>query len=148
MSFDWTEDLNTGIAEIDGQNRRLGDFINLLDEGMKTGDREKTSWVLEELLDFSVNNFLFEEKLMEEAGYEFRSAHERVHELFIKKLAELRGRYANGDDVAQELLSMLNSWVENHVKREDKDYVASIHQTIEDEGDETWVKGIMKKMFN
>lgn len=147
MSFDWSEDLNTGIAEIDGQNRRLGDFINLLDEGVKTGDREKTGWVLEELLDFAVNNFLFEEKLMEEAGYEFRSAHERVHELFIKKLAELRGRYANGDDVAQELLSMLKSWVENHVKREDKDYVASIQQVIEDEGDETWVQGIMKKMF-
>lgn len=147
MNFNWTADLNTGIAEIDAQNCRLGDFINRLDDSVKTGEREKTGEVLEELLDFSVNNFLFEEKLMEEAGYEFHHAHERVHELFVKKLAEFRGRYANGDEVAEELHTMLIGWVENHVKREDKDYVASVHQVIEDEGDETWVQGIMKKMF-
>lgn len=147
MSFNWTDDLNTGIAEIDAQNRRLGDFINRLNESENTGDREITGAVLEELLDFSVNNFLFEEKLMEEAGYEFHHAHERVHELFVKKLAEFRGRYANGDDVTGELYTMLMGWVENHVKREDKDYVTSVQQVIEKEGDETWVQGIMKKMF-
>lgn len=147
MSFDWTDDLNTGISEIDAQNRRLGDFIDLLEESLTTEDREKQGYVLDELLDFVVNNFLFEEKIMEEAGYEFRSAHERVHELFIKKLAELRGRFADGDGIAEELLGMLRSWVENHVKREDKDYVASVRQVIEEEGDETWVQGIMKRMF-
>ncbi len=147
MSFDWTDDLNTGIEEVDSQNRRLGEFINILAEGVVAGDREKAGYVLEELLDFSVNNFLFEEKLMEEAGYEFHGAHERVHELFIKKLAEFRGRYANGDDVAEELLTMLKGWVANHVKREDKDYVASVRQAIKEEGDETWVQGIMKRMF-
>lgn len=147
MSFDWSNELNTGIKEVDAQNRRLGDFIDLLEESIKKEEREKQGYVLEELLDFVVNNFLFEEKLMEEAGYEFRGAHERVHELFIKKLAEFRGRYANGDDVAEELLTMLKSWVENHVKREDKDYVACVRQVIEDEGGETWVQGIMKRMF-
>jgi hemerythrin len=147
MSFDWTDDLNTGIDEIDAQNQRLGDFINLLDEGVAAGDREKLGYVLEELLDFAVNNFLFEEKLMEEAGYEFHGAHERVHELFIKKLAEFRGRYASGDDVTGELRSMLVGWVDNHVKREDKDYVASVRKVSAEEGDETWVQGIMKKMF-
>lgn len=147
MSFDWTEDLNTGIAEIDAQNRRLGDFIDLLEEAKETGEREKQGYVLEELLDFVVNNFLFEEKLMEEASYEFRGAHERVHELFIKKLADFRGQFSNGEDIAGELLSMLKSWVDNHVKREDKDYVASVQQVIEEEGDETWVQGIMKRMF-
>ena len=147
MSFEWTDELNTGIAEIDAQNRRLGDFIDLLEESLITGDREKQGYVLDELLDFVVNNFLFEEKIMEEAGYEFRSAHERVHELFIKKLAELRGRFADGDGIAEELLGMLRGWVENHVKREDKDYVASVRQVSEEEGDETWVQGIMKRMF-
>ncbi len=147
MSLIWTDDLNTGIAEIDAQNRRLGDLINILDEDRQTGDREKTGYVLEELLDFAVNNFLFEEKLMEEAGYEFRSAHERIHEIFVKKLAEFRGRYANGDDVTTELLTMLENWVASHIKHEDKRYVASVQQVIEEEGDETWVQGIMKRMF-
>jgi len=147
MSLTWTDDLNIGIAEIDAQNRRLGDFINILDEARQTSDREKLGYVLEQLLDFAVNNFLFEEKLMEEANYEFRSTHERVHEIFVKKLADFRGRFANGDDVTKELLTMLMNWVEGHVKNEDRRYAASVRQVIEQEGGDTWVQGIMKRMF-
>lgn len=147
MSLTWTDDLNIGITEIDAQNRRLGDFINILDETRQTGDREKLGYVLEELLDFAVNNFLFEEKLMEEANYEFRSAHERVHEIFVKKLADFRGRFASGDDVTRELHTMLMNWVEGHVRNEDKRYAPSVQQVIEQEGGDTWVQGIMKRMF-
>jgi len=143
----WAEELDTGIAEIDAQNRRLGDFINTLNEARGTGDHGQTGGVLEQLLDFAVNNFLFEEKLMEEAGYEFRSAHERVHEIFVKKLADFRGRYAQGEDVTEELLAMLTGWVANHIKQEDKRYAATVQQVMAQEGGETWVKGIMKKLF-
>lgn len=147
MSLIWTDELNIGIAEIDNQNRRLADFINILDDTRQSGDREKLSYVLEELLDFAVNNFLFEEKLMEEAGYEFRSAHERVHEIFVKKLADFRGRFANGDDVSRELQTMLMNWVEGHIKQEDRRYAPSLQKVIEQEGGESWVQGIMKRMF-
>ena len=147
MSMSWTDDLNTGIAEIDAQNRRLADFINILDESRQTGEREKAGDVLEQLLDFAVNNFLFEEKLMEEAAYEYRVAHEKVHEIFVKKLAEFRGRFSDGDDVTDELLTMLKSWIENHVRQEDKRYADSVQQAIKKEGGDTWVQGIMKKMF-
>jgi hemerythrin len=147
MSITWSADLDTGIAEIDAQNRRLGEFINILEDARQTGDREKLGYVLEELLDFAVNNFLFEEKLMEEADYEFRSAHERVHEIFVKKLADFRGRYANGFDVTEELLAMLMNWVENHVRYEDKRYADSVQQVIENEGGENWVQGIMMRLF-
>jgi len=147
MSLTWTDDLNIGVAEIDAQNRRLADFINILEESRQNGDRNKLEYVLEQLLDFSVNNFLFEEKLMEEAGYEFRSTHERVHEIFVKKLADFRGRFANGDDVSRELHTMLTNWVEGHIKQEDKRYAPMVQQVIEKEGGESWVQGIMKRMF-
>lgn len=147
MGLIWTDELNIGIAEIDNQNRRLADFINILDDTRQSGDREKLGYVLEELLDFAVNNFLFEEKLMEEAGYEFRSAHERVHEIFVKKLADFRGRFAGGDDVSRELQTMLMNWVEGHIKQEDKRYAPSLQKVIEQEGGESWVQGIMKRMF-
>jgi len=147
MSLTWTDDLNIGVAEIDNQNRRLADFINILDEARHSGDRGKLGYVLEELLDFAVNNFLFEEKLMEEANYEFRSTHERVHEIFVKKLADFRGRFATGDDVSKELQTMLINWVEGHIKQEDKRYASSVQRVIEQEGGESWVQGIMKRMF-
>jgi hemerythrin len=142
----WSDDLNTGIPEVDAQNQRLADFINTLQEIQKSDDRERLGEVLEEMLDFCVNQFFFEEQLMEKADYEFRSAHERVHEIFIKKLADFRGRYANGEDVSGELLTMLTGWIQNHVVREDKAYVASVSRVIEKEGGRSWVAGLMKRL--
>jgi hemerythrin len=146
MALNWTDDLNTGIPEVDAQNQRLADFINTLQEAKESDDRERLGEVLEEMLDFCVNQFFFEEQLMEKADYEFRSAHERVHEIFIKKLADFRGRYANGEDVNAELLAMLNSWVQNHVAREDKAYAASVSRVIAKEGGRNWVAGLFKRL--
>lgn len=142
----WSDDLNTGIPEVDAQNQRLADFINTLQEIQQSDDREMLGDVLEEMLDFCVNQFFFEEQLMEKADYEFRSAHERVHEIFIKKLADFRGRYANGEDVSGELLTMLTGWIQNHVVREDKAYAASVSRVIEKEGGRSWVAGLMKRL--
>src|SRR5512143_3142220 len=102
MAITWTEDLNTGIPEIDSENRRLVDFINTLSAARQTGDRTQVGNVLDQLLDFVVNHFMFEEHLMEEANYEFRAAHEKIHEIFAKRLAAFRGRHANGEAVCDE----------------------------------------------
>ncbi len=147
MHFQWTHDLDTGIPEIDEQNRRVADFINALDEARQTADRERVGEVLEHLLDFVCNHFMFEEQLMEKAGYEFLSAHERIHEVFAKRLADFRGRYAKGEDVTEQLLTMLQNWVEIHIKEEDKRYADSVQQVIADEGGRTWVTGLVKKLF-
>ncbi len=147
MPVKWTDDLNTGIPEVDAQNRRLVDFINTLDSVRQYDDRQQLGQVLDELLDFAVNQFLFEEQLMEKAGYQYRSAHERVHEIFAKKLADFRGRFASGENVCDELSLMLNNWVQNHIKQEDKMYAASVEQVIADEGGKTWMSGLMKRFF-
>lgn len=147
MQVKWTDDLNTGIPEVDAQNRRVADFINTLDAAKQTADREQLGHVLEELLDFVVNQFLFEEQLMEKAGYEFRSAHERIHEVFAKRLAEFRGRYANGEDITDDLIAMLTNWVNIHIKEEDKRYAASVQDVIDDEEGKTWVKGLFNRLF-
>ncbi len=147
MLITWTEDLNTGIPEIDAQNRRLAEFINQLSAARETGDRTLVGNVLDQLLDFVVNHFLFEEHLMEEAGYEFRAAHEKIHEIFAKRLAAFRGRFANGENVCDELHTMLKNWMEIHIKQEDKAYAASLRKVIEEEGGESWMTGVMKRMF-
>jgi len=147
MSITWTDDLNTGIPEIDSENRRLVEFINSLSESRQTGDRTQVGMVLDQLLDFVVNHFMFEEHLMEEANYEFRAAHEKIHEIFAKRLAAFRGRFANGENVCDELHTMLTNWMEIHIKQEDKAYAASVQKVIEDEGGQTWMTGVMKRLF-
>ncbi len=147
MTITWTEDLNTGIPEIDTENRRLVEFINTLSEARQTNDRTQVGKVLDQLLDFVVNHFMFEEHLMQEANYEFLAAHEKIHEIFAKRLAAFRGRFASGENVCEELHTMLKNWMEIHIKQEDKAYAASVQKVIEKEGGSTWVSGVMKRLF-
>jgi hemerythrin len=147
MLITWTDDLDTGIPEIDVENRRLAGFINSLEASRQTDDRKAVGDVLDELLDFVVNHFLFEEHLMQEAGYEFLHVHETIHEVFARRIADFRGRYAKGEEITTELITMLSNWIENHVKDEDRRYAKSVQQVIEKSGGNAWVTGVLKKLF-
>jgi hemerythrin len=143
----WTSDLNTGIQEIDVGNRKIVDYINTLSTAKSAGDREELGKVLDLLLDYVCTHFLFEEHMMEQAGYEYRSAHEKVHEIFAKKLAEFRGRYMDGGAPFDEVIAMLVTWVDVHIRNEDKMYAETVQEKIEEEGGNTWVSGVMKRLF-
>jgi hemerythrin len=147
MLMTWTDELDTGIPEIDVENRRLAGFINTLESARQTADRDAVGGVLEELLDFVVNHFLFEEHLMQEAGYELLHMHEKIHEMFARRIADFRGRYAKGEDIAAELITMLSNWIQNHVRDEDRRYAESVQEKIERSGGKTWVQGIFNRLF-
>jgi hemerythrin len=147
MHMIWTDDLNTGIPEIDRENQKIVSYINTLSDAKAAGDRSQLGTTLDNLLDYAVNHFLFEEHMLEEAGYEFRASHEAFHEMFAKKLAALRGRFGEGEDVHDELVRMLSDWVNVHIRQEDQKYATVVQQTIEEEGGRSWVAGVMKKLF-
>lgn len=147
MHMIWTDDLNTGITEIDTENKKIVTYINTLSDAKASGDTTAPGKTIDSLLDYAVNHFLFEEHLMEQANYQFRASHEAFHELFAKKLAELRGRCNEGKDVTDELVAMLNNWVNVHIRQEDQKYAQDVLHTIEEEGGHSWVAGVMKKLF-
>ena len=147
MSKVWSSEYETGIPEIDTQNKKLVDYINALDSAKESGDSDVVVKVIESLLDHVCNQFMFEEHMMEEAGYEYHKAHEKVHEIFAKKLAELRGRVQAGESPYDEIISMLSHWVDGHVKNEDKMYAESVQVKIQQEGGDSWVREVMKKLF-
>lgn len=143
----WTSDLNTGIHEIDVENRKIVDYINILSKAREERDREELGNVLEMLLDYVCNHFIFEEHMMAEANYEHCISHEKVHELFAKKLADFRGRFRDGETPFNEVIAMLVHWVDEHIRYDDQLYAESVQEKIEEEGGETWVSGVMKKLF-
>ena len=143
----WTDDLNTGIPEIDRENRKIVNYINTLADAREAGDSSAIGTTLDNLLDYAVNHFLFEEHLMAEADYKYRASHEAIHEMFAKKLADMRGRHAAGEDVHETLVAMLRDWVNVHIRHEDQKYAATVSQTIEEEGGQSWISGVMKKLF-
>ena len=143
----WTSDLDTGIPEIDLENRKIVDYINILSVAKSSGEREELGRVLDQLLDYVCNHFMFEEHMMQQANYEYRVGHEKVHEIFAKKLADFRGRYNDGETPFDDVLSMLIHWVDDHIRNEDGMYAETIQHKIEQEGGETWVSGVMKRLF-
>jgi len=147
MHMIWTDDLNTGIPEIDAENRKIVTYINTLSDAKAAGDPAALATTIDNLLDYAVNHFLFEEHLMAQANYQYRASHEAFHELFAKKLADLRGRCNAGEDVTDDLVSMLSNWVNVHIRQEDQKYAEDVRNTIEEEGGRSWVAGVMKKLF-
>lgn len=127
----WTSDLNTGIDVIDKQHQRIVDYINELDSARTSGhQREDVGRVIDEMVDYTLSHFAFEESMQEEAHYPFLKAHKKVHELFVSKVANLQERYSLGEDVSEELHKMLFTWLYNHIKRDDADYVESVKKNI------------------
>jgi hemerythrin len=147
----WSNDLDTGIVVIDKQHRRIVDYINELSAAHDKGDASVTSHVLNELVEYTLSHFSFEEELQEKANYPFLKAHKRVHEIFTRRVAEMQKRAANGEDVTDEVLSMLKIWLINHIKGDDADYVQSVKNTpgLEEpeEKSGSWLGNSLKKFF-
>lgn len=126
----WTSDLNTGIDVIDSQHRRIVDYINALYDASQEQNRDEISNVLEELVDYTLSHFAFEEQMQEEAGYPFVKAHQKVHQLFARRVGEFQERFAKGEDISDQLLALLRTWLINHIRRDDADYVQVVKENV------------------
>ncbi|OBS08427.1 bacteriohemerythrin [Acidihalobacter prosperus] len=130
MTIKWTRDLNTGIDVIDRQHMRIADYINELEDIHHQGDRQTIGRVLDELMDYTLSHFAFEERLQEEAGYEYAGPHKKVHELFARRVRQYLDRFRLGDDVAGEIHGLLRTWLISHIKHDDADYVSAVRDNM------------------
>lgn len=146
----WSKDLDTGIHVIDNQHKRIVEYINELDVVNSSGDSAGSNRILDELVDYTVTHFAFEEDLQENAGYPFLKAHRRVHEIFTRRVVDFQNRAKAGENVTPELLSMLKVWLINHIKGDDADYVELVKQSLgnqESSEKSGWLGSKLKKFF-
>jgi len=150
--LEWSKDLDTHIDIIDQQHKRIVHYINDLHEAQQAQDRHKIGDVIDELVDYTVSHFAFEESLMEQAEYPFLVPHQKVHGLFVKKINKFVGRFSEGEDVADELLIMLQKWLVNHIRNEDGDYVPIVLSKMGkirgEEKEGGWLSRSLKKFFS
>lgn len=148
--FIWTEHLNIGIDVIDQQHRRIVEYINQLDDARANGhSREEIAWLINDLVDYTISHFGFEESLQEEANYPFITAHKKVHDLFAKRVAEFQERFNKGEDISKALNSLLITWLFNHIKRDDADYVETVKNHLQRQtGVVEKKKGLFARLFN
>lgn len=130
MPLTWDSKLDTGIEVIDAQHRRIVAYVNHLEVAKLKGDKSLVGDVIEQLVDYTQSHFSFEEAMMEDAGYKFLKPHQKVHELFIRRVTGFTMRAAKGEEVADELHAMLTTWLLNHIASEDHDYAAVVKQMV------------------
>jgi len=123
----WSTDLNTGIEVLDGQHRKIVEYANQLGDAMSRGGKRKPiENAIAKLVDYTVSHFAFEESMQEKAQYPFVRAHRRVHDVLVKRITDYQARFGLGEEVAGELHKLISTWLLNHIRYDDMDYVASV----------------------
>lgn len=151
MKITWTSDLNTGIDVIDNQHMRIVDYINQLKGAIQQSNRQIIGRVLDELVDYTLSHFAFEENLQEAAGYLYAKPHKGVHGMFIKRIEKYQERHSSGENIGEELHGMLGVWLIHHIKRDDAAYVAEVKDSMlgviadrEKKDNGGWIKAFFK----
>lgn len=139
----WSSDLDTGITVIDNQHKRIVEYINQLNHAIESSDRDEIGEVLEELVDYTLSHFAFEEELMQKAEYPFTNAHRKVHKLFVKRVADFQQRFELGEDIGRQLHTVLKTWLLNHIRHDDADYADVVKRDM-NEGQK---RGFFSRMF-
>lgn len=147
--FIWTEQLNVGIEVIDQQHRRIVEYINQLDDARSNGhSRAEIGYLIGDLVDYTISHFGFEESLQEEAGYPFAKSHKKVHDLFAQRVSDFQARFDRGEDISRGLNSLLVTWLFNHIKRDDADYVDAVKAYLHKQQDFVEKKkGLFTRLF-
>ncbi|GGJ92761.1 bacteriohemerythrin [Pseudomonas matsuisoli] len=149
--FVWSSDLDTGIDVIDDQHRQIIAMINGLEDARRGVSSTTVADIIEQLVDYTISHFAFEESLMEEAGYVFCRAHKRVHEVFIKRVESLRTRFREGENVTDELGQTLGRWLVSHIRSDDRNYVEVVNRNLKkitsDHSHEGWLARAKRTFF-
>lgn len=143
----WDASLETGIGVIDSQHQQIVDYINKLHLAVNTKDHDLSREVLDEVVNYTLTHFSFEEEMMRVAGYALYDAHCKVHQAFLTKISDYRSRLHNGEDVAKLLLSDLRVWLTNHIKNEDNDYAQSVRLYLHGDDNVGWIKKNLVRFF-
>lgn len=124
MRITWTDDLSTGVPEMDNQHKQLIALLNDFYDAVERGERDEGIRALFEGLDqYAVFHFSAEEAFMEQIGYPDLASHRETHTMFRREYLTAMERHQSGDRKAiRDLVAFLFSWLYTHIQKTDKRY--------------------------
>jgi hemerythrin len=145
----------TGIEPVDKQHQRLVEMVSQLDDVRKAQyispdlKQKAVGEIVIEMVEYTISHFAFEESLQEDAQYEFFDAHKRVHALLIQRAGEYKERWSSGEDIADELYSVLSRWLFNHIRNDDKAFAPVVLKRLKerDRKNKGWIGHLLKNFF-
>jgi hemerythrin len=120
----WTEEqYGTTVAICDEQHKELFDRVNALHTAVSDGGRPEIGNRLDRLIEYVVEHFTDEERLMEEKGYEDLANHRKMHADLINTCTDLQKKFhANEAEVDSGVMNFIKDWLDNHIPVIDKKY--------------------------
>lgn len=118
MAPQWTQDLATGIHEIDEQHRDLFANVSALRDSMRLGNAAGALRTMTFLERYTLDHFATEERWMELSGYPERAAHRAAHQALVAEFLQRKAAFAQKGPTAMlvlELSDWLGAWLKEHV---------------------------------
>ncbi len=123
----WTDNLNTGIAVIDNQHKRIVEYINKLYSALASkADKAAVKEIVDELVDYTMTHFAFEEGMLDDFDYALLGEHKLLHTQFADQVRALQDSFESNEQASTELNNLMVTWLFNHILHEDAKYVSAI----------------------
>ncbi|MGM0508923.1 MAG: bacteriohemerythrin [Fusobacteriota bacterium] len=125
VAIPWKSKYSVKVPSIDAQHKRLVSLINQLNNAMlqKKG-KEEIEEVLQELANYTVEHFEYEEELMEKNGFKRITSHKKLHKNFVKTVKDFIREFDRGEaKLSKDILDFLKDWLINHIMGSDQEYV-------------------------
>ena len=122
--FPWNENLDTGIAIIDEQHKKLVSLLNRLAAALARDNSIETNDIFTELTHYAEFHFETEEAIwLEHFGDDsWLSSHQLSHSSFLPKVIELKNRENNKsqNEIIESIILFLIRWLAFHILDSDK----------------------------
>jgi len=117
----WKDDYSVNDESLDTQHKQIIAIINELYTAMQKGvDYEVVKPLLDRLVQYTINHFRYEEKILLARQYPDFAQHKILHDKMRQQTIAWR---ENANIVTgQDLLVLLRDWWCNHIQDQDKKY--------------------------
>ncbi|MBV6492281.1 MAG: Bacteriohemerythrin [Turneriella sp.] len=125
--FEWSDSYSTGIKEIDEQHIYLFGLVNRVIRAANAEESKKQiSQIIEELIDYTVYHFGFEESIMQKVGFSLFDEHKKKHDTLKNQVLLYAAEIKAGGLEIPDFVEFMKSWLKLHILREDMKYIPAL----------------------
>jgi hemerythrin len=123
----WDETMSVGVPELDSQHQALIALINDAYEAIRKHDEHLMTTLLDQMREYAVMHFHFEEEYMQQNGYPDLASHRELHDGFNDKVDEFQQQLHSRTNFSQVFV-FLSRWLTAHIMKEDMRYTKYMAQ--------------------
>ena len=128
MALRWRNSFSCNMEEIDNQHKKLFEIsskLNILAPICSKIDFEdEIIKVLNELKEYAIYHFDYEEKLMQKFNYKDFEEHHQSHAAFLEQVLEFEreNHKLNKPEMVTNIINFLTGWITAHILKTDMKY--------------------------